>query len=257
MNQRPDYTKDPVLAPLLQWKEAGYTDIVVFGRFQPLHKGHMAFLNTLRVTGLNVHLVLNDKTDGIDGERNPFSPAQKREMVKLALPWMKEENVHEAHVYLGGGGDVGDGVRRLTDIFNSLAKPKKLVFAYFEKAEDRKQYLVDGQTINDAHYVELVGQPRGPFPIQRITQEMIEAVDNYIPIDAKMFRKGVREGDTVAYELLHPEVAQYVADQFVLAERNNRLVGASQENDIFTMAHLKQERGGQGGNNFGGPKAFS
>ncbi len=229
------------LQELTSWKEQGYTDIVLFGRFQPPHRGHRALLETLRASGLNVNLVLNDKTDNIEGERNPFNAHQREEMVRLAMPWLPKENIRHATVYLGGGGDVGGAVRRLTNIFNDLAPKDKLVFAYFEKAEDRKQYLVDGEIINDAHYVELVGQPRGEFPIQRITQEMIETVSDYVPIDAKMFRKGIREQDQVCYELLDPPVVDYLTEQMLLAHVNGRPVGTDPRNDTITLDDIRQD----------------
>ncbi|HBR69269.1 MAG TPA: hypothetical protein DEA55_07845 [Rhodospirillaceae bacterium] len=232
----------PHLKQLIQWKKEGYTDVVLFGRFQPPHLGHMALLETLRVSGLNVNVVLNDKTDNVRGERNPFSAVQREEMMRLALPWLPPENIRHATVYLGGGGDVGNAVRRLTGIFNTLAPEGKLVFAYFEKAEDRKQYLVDGEVIDGAHYVELVGQPRGAFPIQRITEEMIEAVSEYVPIDAKMFRAAINQQDQICYNMLAPAVAKYVSEQIYLANKNNRLVGASPENDKFTPDDLRRKR---------------
>lgn len=232
----------PCLQQLQQWKQEGYTDIVLFGRLQPPHRGHRALLETLRASGLSVNLVLNDKTDDIEGERNPFNATQREEMIRLSVPWLPADNIRHATVYLGGGGDVGNAVRRLTGIFNSLAPQGKLVFAYFEKAEDRKQYLVDGQVIDDAHYVELVGQPRGLFPIQRITPEMISAVSQYVSIDAKMFRAGIRQQDQLCYELLDPSVARYVSEQLELADRNGRLVGADQSGDTVTLDDLRHER---------------
>lgn len=236
----------PSLQQLQSWKTKGYTDIVLFGRFQPFHRGHGALLETLRATNLNVHLVLNDKTDGAEGERNPFNTSQKREMVRRAVPWLSPEtSVHEANVYLGGGGDVGNDVRKLTAIFERLSPPGKLVFAYFEKAEDRKKYLVDGQVYDGVHYVELVGAPRGPFPIQRITEDMLQTVAEYIPIDAKMFRAGIRKQDELCYELLKRDVASYISDQYELAARNGRAVGANPANDTFTMQDLMQEREAQ------------
>lgn len=227
----------PSMAQLQSWKDQGYTDIVLFGRMQPVHKGHIALLETIRESGLNVNLVLNDKTDGAEGERNPFNPHQREAMVNLAMPWLPAENIQHATVYLGGGGDVGNAVRRLTSIFEGIADPGKLVMAYFEKAEDRKEYLVDGEIIRDAHYVELVGQPRGAFPIQRITQEMIEEVAQYVPIDAKMFRAGIRQQDEVCYELLDPAVAEYVSEQLCIADLEGRPVGAYYgEDTISAMA---------------------
>ncbi|MCB9982946.1 MAG: hypothetical protein H6861_04610 [Rhodospirillales bacterium] len=234
----------PTLEQLILWKEQGFTDIALFGRLQPPHRGHRALLETLRHSGLTVNLVLNDKTDSVEGDRNPFNPQQRDEMVRIAMPWFPAENIRHAQVYLGAGGDVGNAVRRLTAIFNSIAPPDKLVFAYFEKAEDRKEYLVDGETIKNAHYVELVGQPRGEFPIQRITQEMIADVSEYLPIDAKMFRKGIREQDEVCYELLDAPVAEYIREQMKLAERNGRLIGADPSGDTFTLEDLRRERGG-------------
>lgn len=227
--------EQPSLKQLQSWKERGYTDIVLFGRFQPPHRGHRALLETLRSSDLNVNLVLNDKTDDIPGERNPFNARQREEMTRLAMPWLPSENIQHATVYLGGGGDVGDAVRRLTGIFSGLAPEGKLVFAYFEKSEDRKQYLVDGDTIKDAHYVELVGEPRGEFPIQRITQEMINSVSQYVPIDAKMYREQIRQANQVCYDMLDPAVAEYAYEQLELADRNGRLVGADPSNDTFTL----------------------
>lgn len=227
------------LTQLQDWKNRGYTDIVLFGRLQPPHRGHRALLETLRTSGLNVHLVLNDKTDNIEGERNPFNATQREEMIRLSMPWIPTANIRHATVYLGGGGDVGNAIRRLTNIFDDIAPEGKLVFSYYEKEEDRKEYLVDGQTITNAHYVELVGQPRGKFPIQRITQEMINSASKYVDIDAKMFRNAIRQQDQVCYELLDPPVAQYVREQLELAERNNRLVGADQSNDTFTLEQLR------------------
>lgn len=244
------------LERLQSWKDRGYTDIILFGRFQPFHKGHMNLLETLKASGLNVNLVINDKTDGIEGERNPFNFEQRKHMAQLALPWLKPESIQSANVYLGGGGDVGPAVKRLTGIFNGVAPDDKLVFAYYEKGEDRKSYLVDGETIDGAHYVELVGQPRGKFPIQRIDEEMIRAVTGtHYDIDAKMFRKAVMNvkainevhtrqqgqfvssskapyestsglgGDEIAYELLHPKVAAYIKEELHIAIENNRPVG--------------------------------
>jgi len=231
----------PSLTELQSWKKSGYTDIVLFGRFQPPHRGHRALLETLRASGLNVNLVLNDKTDDIPGERNPFNAHQREAMVKLSMPWLPPENISHATVYLGGGGDVGDGVRRLTGIFNAIAPQGKLVFAYFEKAEDRKEYLVDGEIIQGAHYVELVGQPRGEFPIQRITDEMINKISKYVPIDAKMFRAGILQEDQVCYQLLDDAVAQYAWEQLKLADLNNRLVGADQSRDTITLEQLRAQ----------------
>lgn len=191
---------------------------------------------------MNVNLVLNDKTDNIEGERNPFNAQQREEMIRLSMPWLPPQNIKQATVYLGGGGDVGDAVRRLTGIFNNIAPADKLVFAYFEKNEDRKEYLVDGETIKDAHYVELVGQPRGEFPIQRITEDMIASVSNYIPIDAKMFRAGIRQQDQLCYELLDPPVARYVSEQLKLADMNNRLVGADPSKDQYTLEDKKVDK---------------
>ena len=232
----------PSLEQLASWKEQGYTDIVLFGRLQPPHRGHMALLETLRTSGLNVNLVLNDKTDNIEGERNPFSPHQREEMARMAMPWLPKENIRHANVYLGGGGDVGDAVRRLGDIFNDIADDDKLVFAYYEKAEDRKRYLVDGEVIDGAHYVELVGQPRGRFPIQRVTREMIEQVADFVPIDAKMFREGVRQEDELCFDLLDPKVAQYVREQIMLADVNGRLVGEDPSSDNLTFDDLPHLR---------------
>ena len=232
----------PSLKQLQSWIEQGYTDIVLFGRFQPPHRGHRALLETLRSSGLNVHLLLNDKTDDIPGERNPFNAHQREEMTRLAMPWLPSENIRHATVYLGGGGDVGDAVRRLTGIFNTLAPKDKLVFAYFEKSEDRKQYLVDGETIEDAHYVELVGAPRGEFPIQRITQEMIDHVSQYVSIDAKMYRNRVSQKNQICYDMLDPAVAEYAYQQLELADRNGRLVGADPDNDMFTLEDMKREQ---------------
>lgn len=243
----------PHLAELQSWQSKGYTDIVLFGRFQPPHRGHRALLETLRASGLNVNLILNDKTDDIEGERNPFNAHQREAMVRLSMPWLPAENIQHATVYLGGGGDVGNGVRRLTGIFNGLSDQGKLVFAYFEKAEDRKTYLVDGQTITGAHYVELVGAPRGTFPIQRITPEMINEVSDYVKIDAKMFRNKALNGDDktldssdICYELLDPAVAEYVSEQIELAERNGRLVGADPSGDSYTLAQLRADRASRG-----------
>ena len=188
-------------------------------------------------------MVLNDKTDNISGERNPFNAHQRDKMVNLAMPWLPPENIKHAKVYLGGGGDVGDMVCRLTEIFNDLAPKGKLVLAYFEKAEDRKQYLVDGVTINNAHYVELVGQPRGEFPVQRITEGMIDEVSEYAPIDAKMFRDSDNQQEQIHYRMLHPKVAEYVSEQLELADRNNRLVGADSSHDIFTLEQLRSVQG--------------
>ncbi|MFZ4761979.1 MAG: adenylyltransferase/cytidyltransferase family protein [Alphaproteobacteria bacterium] len=253
MSITPQFNQNPALAPLLQWKEQGYTDIVLFGRFQPLHKGHMALLETLRQSGLTVNLVLNNKVDDRAGERNPFSADQRKEMVNLALPWLEEQNLFTANVYLGGGGDVGNAVRRLSDIFDEIVTPeiccaddfdqdsllgtknRKLVFAYFEKDEDRKTYLVDGKTITGVHYVELVGQPYGKFPIQQITEPMINAVGQYLPIDAKMFRNSGDDLDSLNWDLLDSAVAQYVRQELMLARVNSRPVGADQSRDIFTI----------------------
>lgn len=236
----------PSLEQLKSWKKEGYTDIVLFGRFQPFHRGHEDLLETLRASDLNVNLVLNDKVDGAEGERNPFNPHQREHMAKLALPWLSDDNIRHANVYLGGGGDVGDGIRRLTNIFNTLAPQGKLVFAYFEKAEDRKKYLVDGQIIENAHYVELVGQPRGEFPIQRITGDMIEAVTGRprLEIDAKMFRNA-SEGDKneVRYKYLRPAVGDYLKEQYALAQANGRLVGADPANDEYTLDDLRNHQG--------------
>lgn len=231
---------------LMQWKKEGYTDIVLFGRFQPPHRGHRALLETVRESGLNVNLVLNDKTDNIEGERNPFNAKQREKMMRLSMPWLPQENIRHATVYLGGGGDVGNAVRRLTDIFNNIAPADKLVFAYFEKDEDRKEYLVDGETIKGAHYVELVGQPRGEFPIQRITEDMITSVSNYVPIDAKMFRAGIRQQDQLCYELLDPPVARYVSEQLKLADMNNRVVGADPSKDRHTLEDIRADRSTSG-----------
>ena len=229
------------LIELQEWINKGYTDIVLFGRLQPPHRGHRALLETLRSSKLNINLVLNDKTDNIEGERNPFNATQREEMIKLSMPWIPSENIRHATVYLGGGGDVGNDVRRLTNIFDDIAPKGKLVLAYYEKEEDRKEYLVDGETITNTHYVELVGQPRGKFPIQRITQNMINAASEYVDIDAKMFRNAVRQKDQVCYELLDPPVAQYVRDQLELAEQNNRLVGADQSRDTITLEQLRSD----------------
>ncbi len=228
------------LSKLQSWKQKGFTDIVLFGRFQPLHKGHMSLLNTMRASGLNVNLVFNDKTDGAEGgERNPFNPFQRQEMAKMALDWLTDDNIRHANVYLGGGGDVGDAVRKLTGIFESIAPPEKLVFGYYEKEEDRKEYLVDGQIVSGVHYVELVGAPRGKFPVQKITEPMIlEATGDYFPIDAKMFRNGIKQNDQVCYELLDDAVARYVCKEMTLADLNNRPVGACKSNDRFTLHDL-------------------
>jgi len=233
----------PTLEQLTSWKEQGFTDIVLFGRFQPPHRGHRALMETLRHSGLNMNLVLNDKTDSVEGDRNHFSPHQRDEMTRLAMPWLPKENIRHATVYLGAGGDVGDAVRRLKGIFNTIAPAGKLVFAYFEKDEDRKEYLVDGEVVKDAHYVELVGQPRGEFPIQRITEDMIDEVSQYQSIDAKMFRAGVRGQDNLCYDLLDPAVAKYIAEQFELARQNNRLVGADPSKDTYTLDQLREEGG--------------
>ena len=233
----------PTLEQLMSWKEQGFKKIVLFGRLQPPHRGHRALMETLRHSGLDVNLVLNDKTDSVEGDRNPFNTHQRDEMARISMPWLPAENIRHAQVYLGAGGDVGDAVRRLTGIFNSIALPDKLVFAYFEKDEDRKDYLVDGKNIKGVHYVELVGQPRGLFPIQRITQEMIDAVSEYQPIDAKMFREGVREQDDICYELLDPPVAEYIKEQMELAERNGRLVGDDPSGDKVTLEDLRRENG--------------
>ncbi len=90
-NLNSDFTQahhQPDLEQLQSWKKDGYTDIVLFGRFQPLHLGHEALLKTLRSSGLNINLVLNDKTDNISGERNPFNAHQRDKMVNLAMPWL-------------------------------------------------------------------------------------------------------------------------------------------------------------------------
>lgn len=226
------HTPDP-LSELLDWERRGYTDIVLFGRFQPFHKGHQTLLETLYTSGLNVNLVINDKTDGCEGERNPFNPHQRRKMALMALPWLKSENIHDANVYLAGGGDVGNEVRKLTNIFNSISPDSKLVFAYFEKPKDRKEYLVDGENIRGAHYVELVGQPRGKFPVQRITEEMIRAATGqYWPIDAKMFRKAQMNpnnaelrGDEIIYRMLNPDVASFVSRELARAKTQEIPVG--------------------------------
>lgn len=236
------HNTESVLEELKAWKDKNYTDIVLFGRFQPVHKGHMGLLETLRASGLNVNLVINDKTDGEEGERNPFNPYQRQEMAKMALPWLKDENIRHANVYLGRKGvDVGDDVRKLTAIFETIAPPEKLVFAYFEKDEDRKSYLVDGQIIDNVHYVELVGQPRGKFPVQKITEPMIRAATGeYYPIDAKMFRNAVRESDQICYDYLTPAVANYVYTQMLLAEKNGKPVGLNSVDHSISIRTLKE-----------------
>lgn len=240
--------KVSALGDLMKWKKEGYHKIVLFGRFQPLHKGHMQLLETLRASKLDVHLVLNDKTDDIPGERNPFNPEQKKQMVRLALPWLPEENLHTATVYLGRPGvDVGDDVRRLSSIFKTIGHPSKMVFSYFEKDEDRKSYLVDGKRIDGVHYVELVGKPHGEFPVMRITEEMICAATgtDHIPIDAKMFRSGIAQEDGICFELLDPAVATYVHEQYQLAAANSRLVGADPTGDRVSLLDLRKTNAGQ------------
>jgi hypothetical protein len=78
-------------------------------------------------------------------------------------------------------------------------------------------------------------------------EQMIIAANRaqHIAIDARMFRDGIANEDGICYDMLDPKVAEYVREQYQLAARNNRAVGADQSADKLTVADLRLEKVGQ------------
>lgn len=209
-----------------KWKGEGRTKAILFGRFQPLHLGHMALLEAIRRSGLEVHVVINEKHDTPD-ERNPYNFFQKIAMFGKALPWLSSRNLHPANVYLGGGGDVGKDVAKLSSIFEGIAPASEIVIFYGFKEEDRKTYLVNGKTHDGIHYVDLLTGRLGPFS-QHIVRP--PTIAGYLDIDAKLYR-----GDRARRNLLHPDVADYLDWQHSLATLNGRSVGEENPQDKTTL----------------------
>ena len=204
--------------PITDWKKSGKTTAILFGRFQPLHKGHIYLINFILSSELDLHIFLNQKIDTED-ERNPYSPEQRRKMIRKSLPNFPQENLHDVNVYLGGGGDIISDLEQLTKVFQETAQPKNTVIFYGRKGEDVKNYLVDGTKYKNIHYVDLLKQ-RG-YDIQEVP------IYNYLGNDtsANIFRRSRKK------EILEKEVADYIIAQEILAERNNRTVGGDKTSD--------------------------
>ncbi len=203
-------------------KGQGKTKALVFGRFQPLHPGHQLFFNAVLQSGLELHIFLNSKANTPDG-RNPYTVRQKRRMFELVLPQSSQVHFHDVHVYLGGGGDVGNDVRTLIKAFETVGPVSESVIFCTEKPVDIKSYTADGVTHEKIHYVDLLVHPRGPFSKQSVPPEISRV--NGVEISATLFRKGTR------YDLLSPKVAQYVRGQHYIASLNGRNVGDDNSND--------------------------
>ncbi len=200
---------------LRKWKREGKTTALFFGRFQPLHKGHLATINSILQSGLDLHIFINAKSNTAD-ERNPYSIHQKIQMFKLALPHYPQDHLHAVDVYLGGGGDIGNDIRKLTDEFTKIAPADKCVIFYGDKQEDIKTYLVDGEKFGPVHYVDFLTKPIGSFDKQAITSAMTSIFQ-----DATKYRKDRRHNG----HMLPTPVANYVAAQHIFAQNNNRNVG--------------------------------
>lgn len=218
------------------WNEWGITKAVMFGRFQPLHHGHRALIRAVRQTGFDLHIVVNGKVN-TKNKKNPYSVRQKMDMFHLAIPEIPPENLHCADVYLGGGGDVGSDVRKLTKIFRSIAPDDQIVIPYARKTTDIKDFLVDGKTHENIHYVDLLTAPHGNFRQQVFAADMIP---DYVDICATRVRNGKAPKET-----MDPNVKIYLAWQHAQAEANNRLVGADPRKDSIILpcppqiAHIK------------------
>jgi cytidyltransferase-like protein len=195
---------------------------VLFGRFQPLHAGHIGLVRTVKKMGFDTHVIMNANVDTPDN-RNPYNPHQKRTMFRLALPEVSNDKLHFAKVYLGGGGDVGEQARTLCDIFAEIAPPEKILICYQRKTEDIKSYIRDGKTHKGIHYVDMLTEPLGPFRQQDLSCEVILDYRNVCATD-------VREG-RAPRDMVDPRVNLYCEWQRAQAEANSRRVGADPSSD--------------------------
>jgi len=193
----------------------------MYGRFQPLHMGHIALYNTARVLCDDVHIVLN-ATQGTPNNRNPFNVHQKGTMFLLANDDLPPQNLHYAKVYLGKGGDVSADVATLLKVFEKIAPHDKIVIPYHRKPDDIRSFLVDGEE-RRLHYVDLLTKPIGPLLALSLTEHHIL---KYVQMDAAHVRNGSKGDD-----YLNPRVSAYIKWQMAQAEVNGRDVGASAHND--------------------------
>lgn len=230
---------------------------VLFGRFQPLHKGHVEMIRRIIASGLELHVIVNSKVDTPD-ERNPYSYAQRKEIFKRELG--DEIKAHKLHlheikdVYLGqrdkAGNPVetGEGVRTLkTFIRDNVGSLNKTVIFYAEKNEDKKAYLMDGFTCGDdcgngIHYIDLltdsVADPKYDnksrpelLGLERFALAPVQM--NGQTMHASKVRDEMKKDDNTTgwNKMLSDGVRTYILSQEELALRNGRTVGGPQKHD--------------------------
>lgn len=210
------------------WQDWGITKAVMFGRFQPLHEGHIAIIDAVLKTGFDVHIILNGKVN-TENNKNPYNVQQKKIMFNLALPQIKPENLHSADVYLGGGGDIGKDLQNLIGIIRTIAPDNEIVIPYARKQGDIQNFLVSGQTYTNIHYVDLLTKPIGPFKQQVFCADMIP---DYVDVCATQIRK-----KKAPLSVINHDVKIYLEWEQAKAEANNRLVGSDPANDRIIIPH--------------------
>ncbi len=207
------------LQEIKSWKEKGKTTAILFGRFQPLHKGHIAMINAVLESGLDLHIFIKSDVDSENG-KNPFSVEQRKKMFKKALPNIPAENLHSINFNLDAGdnksGNFENLIKSSKEVAFLASHIKDGVVFYGRKEEDIKDYVIFGSKFNNLHYTDILKK------IGYDTQEVIHPLGH--GVSGANFRDGIETH-------ILPDNLDYIKAQEILAERNNRSVGGSKEGD--------------------------
>lgn len=201
------------------WKDTGKTTAILFGRFQPLNKGHIALIKAVLESGLDVHIFIKSDV-GTDDGRNPYSVEQRKKMLKKEFPELTDKNLHSVNFHLNEG-DKGNNFDNLIKSSQELAyivkHIKKGVIFYGRKEEDVKDYTIFGTTHKNIHYIDLFKK------LGFDTQEVIHDVGH--GVGSTDFRNNGN------LDIIPDNNVDYIKAQHLLAERNRRPVGANKKND--------------------------